>query len=123
MSSSPSSGLGAVRSPSMPALLKILAVAQPKRLKDAPQYPTSAEAGLPGYEFVTWFGIVAPKGTPAPMIAKLVKHIHAMQDDPEVQKTLGHRRAGASEGERRSSSAPACAAITTVSATSSRRQS
>ena len=34
---------------------------------------------------MTWFGIVAPKGTPAPVIAKLVKHIHAMQDDPEVQ--------------------------------------
>ena len=46
----------------------------------------------------TWFGIVAPKGTPAPVIAKLVQHIHAMQDDPEVQKRSGHRRAGGSEG-------------------------
>jgi tripartite-type tricarboxylate transporter receptor subunit TctC len=81
-------GLGAVRAPADAGLLKILAVAQPKRLKDAPQYPTSAEAGLPGYEFVTWFGIVAPKGTPAAVIDKLVKHIHAMQDDPEVQKKL-----------------------------------
>jgi tripartite-type tricarboxylate transporter receptor subunit TctC len=79
-------GLGAVRAPVDAGLLKILAVAQSNRLKSAPQYPTSAEAGLSGYEFVTWFGIVAPKGTPAPVIAKLVKHIHAMQDDPEVQK-------------------------------------
>jgi tripartite-type tricarboxylate transporter receptor subunit TctC len=46
------------------------------------------EAGLPGYEFATWFGIVAPKGTPAPVIAKLAKHIHAMQDDPDVQRKL-----------------------------------
>jgi tripartite-type tricarboxylate transporter receptor subunit TctC len=43
---------------------------------------------LPGYEFVTWFGIVAPKGTPAPVIAKLVQHIHAMQDNPQVQGSL-----------------------------------
>jgi tripartite-type tricarboxylate transporter receptor subunit TctC len=81
-------GLGAVRSAVDAGHLKILAVAQSQRLKSAPQYPTSAEAGLPGYEFVTWFGIVAPKGTPAPVIAKLVQHIHAMQDDPEVQKRL-----------------------------------
>jgi tripartite-type tricarboxylate transporter receptor subunit TctC len=81
-------GLGAVRAPVDAGLARILAVAQPRRLKAAPQYPTSAEAGLPGYEFATWFGIVAPKGTPAPVIAKLVKHIHAMQDDPEVQRKL-----------------------------------
>lgn len=81
-------GLGAVRSAVDAGHLKILAVAQSQRLRSAPQYPTSAEAGLPGYEFVTWFGIVAPKGTPAPVIAKLVQHIHAMQDDPEVQKRL-----------------------------------
>ena len=81
-------GLGAVRAPVDAGLARILAVAQSQRLKAAPQYPTSAEAGLPGYEFATWFGIVAPKGTPAPVIAKLVKHIHAMQDDPAVQRKL-----------------------------------
>ena len=81
-------GLGAVRAPVEAGLARILAVAQSQRLKAAPQYPTAAEAGLPGYEFATWFGIVAPKGTPAPVIAKLVKHIHAMQDDPEVQRKL-----------------------------------
>ena len=114
-------GYGAVRSASTPARLRILAVAQPKRLKAAPQYPTSAEAGLPGYEFVTWFGIVAPKGTPAAVIDKLVKHIHAMQDDPEVQERLP--LAGSEpRRRRRSSSAPACDATTSGSATSSRRR-
>jgi tripartite-type tricarboxylate transporter receptor subunit TctC len=81
-------GLGAVRSPVDAGLLKILAVAQSKRLTAAPQYPTTAEAGLPNYEFITWFGFVAPKGTPQPIIDKWVKNIHAMQDDPEVIKTL-----------------------------------
>src|SRR6516225_236033 len=81
-------GWGAVRSPVEAGLAKVLAVAQSKRLVAAPQFPTAAEAGLPGYEFVTWFGLVAPKGTPAPLIATLSRHIHAMQDDPAVQARL-----------------------------------
>ena len=81
-------GWGAVRGPVEAGRAKILAVAQSKRLVAAPQFPTSAEAGLPGYEFVTWFGIVAPKGTSASLTALLARHIHAMQDDPAVQRTL-----------------------------------
>jgi tripartite-type tricarboxylate transporter receptor subunit TctC len=81
-------GWGAVRSPVDAGLAKVLAVAQSTRLKGAPQLPTSAESGLPGYEFLTWFGIAAPKGTPPPVIDTLVRHIHAMQDDPEIQHTL-----------------------------------
>jgi len=81
-------GWGAVRSPVEAGRARVLAVAQGKRLAGAPQFPTAAEAGLPGYEFATWFGIVAPKGTPAPVIATLARHIHAMQDDPQVQKSL-----------------------------------
>lgn len=82
-------GWGAVRGAVEAGKLKVLAVAQEKRLAAAPQFPTSAEAGLPGYEFVTWFGFVAPKGTPKTIIDKLVKNIHAMQDDPEVVQKLG----------------------------------
>jgi tripartite-type tricarboxylate transporter receptor subunit TctC len=81
-------GWGAVRGPVEGAIARVLAVAQPKRLAAAPQFPTTAEAGLPGYEFGTWFGIAAPKGTPAPVIATLSRHIHAMQDDPSVQARL-----------------------------------
>jgi tripartite-type tricarboxylate transporter receptor subunit TctC len=81
-------GWGAVRGAVEAGRAKVLAVAQPKRLAGAPQIPTSAEAGLPGYEFATWFGIVAPKGTPAPVIATLARHIHTMQDDPQVLKSL-----------------------------------
>jgi tripartite-type tricarboxylate transporter receptor subunit TctC len=81
-------GWGAVRSPVEAGRAKVLAVAQARRLKGAPQLPTSAEAGLPGYEFITWFGIAAPKATPPAVIATLSKHIHAMQDDPEIQRVL-----------------------------------
>jgi tripartite-type tricarboxylate transporter receptor subunit TctC len=81
-------GWGAVRSPVESGLARVLAVAQSTRLVAAPQFPTAAEAGLPGYEFVTWFGIVAPKGTPASVIATLSRHIHEMQEDPGVKARL-----------------------------------
>jgi tripartite-type tricarboxylate transporter receptor subunit TctC len=81
-------GWGAVRGPVEAGLAKVLAVAQSQRLKAVPQLPTSAEAGLPEYEFATWFGIVAPKGTPARVIDTLAWHIHAMQDDADVQRSL-----------------------------------
>src|SRR5262249_29794564 len=81
-------GWGAVRGPVEAGRLKGLAGGREKRIAAVPQFPTSAEAGLPGYEFVTWFGVVAPKGTSQPIIDKLVKNIHAMQDDPDVIHTL-----------------------------------
>jgi tripartite-type tricarboxylate transporter receptor subunit TctC len=81
-------GWGAVRSPVEAGLARVLAVAQSRRLTAAPQFPTAAEAGLPGYEFVTWFGIVAPKGTSAAVVATLTRHIHAMQDDAQVAHSL-----------------------------------
>jgi tripartite-type tricarboxylate transporter receptor subunit TctC len=80
-------GWGAVRGPVEAGQAKVLAVAQSKRLAATPQFPTAEESGL-HYEFATWFGIVAPKGTPAPVIEKFVAAVHAMQDDPAVQKML-----------------------------------
>ncbi len=81
-------GLGAVRGQMESGSVKALAVAQRSRLKSAPSIPTADEAGLPGYEFTTWFGVVAPKGTPAPIVEALAARIHAAQRDPEVQKRL-----------------------------------
>jgi tripartite-type tricarboxylate transporter receptor subunit TctC len=51
--------------------LRALAVASSKRLVALPDVPTSAEAGLPGFETSTWFGLCAPRGTPAAAIARL----------------------------------------------------
>ena len=81
-------GLGAVRGQLDGGLVKALAVSQPKRLAAAPNIPTAAEAGLPNYEFVTWFGIAAPRGTPPEVIATLVRAIHTEQADPAVRKRL-----------------------------------
>jgi tripartite-type tricarboxylate transporter receptor subunit TctC len=43
----------------------------------APQIPTIAESGVPGYEFTTWHILAAPKGTPAPVIATLAEKVRA----------------------------------------------
>lgn len=79
-------GLGVVRTHMAAGTVRVLAVSQPKRLQAAPEIPTSEEAGLPAFELNTWFGIVAPKGTPERIVATLTRQIHAMQDDPTVQK-------------------------------------
>ncbi len=81
-------GYGAVRPHIAAGKLRALAVAQARRLPSAPDIPTADEAGLRGFEFTTWFGVVAPKGTPDAVVSILVRQIHAWQDDPAVQKRL-----------------------------------
>ena len=51
-----------------------------------PDVPTIAEAGVPGYEAVNWWGVVAPVGTPAAVLERLGKEIAAVVDSPEMQK-------------------------------------
>lgn len=51
--------------------LRALAVSGNKRLTVAPEVPTMAEAGLPGYDVEFWYGVLAPRGTPAAIVAKL----------------------------------------------------
>jgi tripartite-type tricarboxylate transporter receptor subunit TctC len=57
-----------------------------KRSPALPDVPTIDEAGVPGYECANWIGIVAPAGTPAPVIALLHKELTALQDSPELKK-------------------------------------
>ena len=51
-----------------------------------PEVPTIAEAGVPGYEAVNWWGVVAPAGTPSAIVEKLHKALEDVQASPEVQK-------------------------------------
>jgi len=68
--------------------VRALAVTSKKRLPALPQIPTVAEAGYKGFELDTWFGLVAPAGTPEPVIGKLnaafVEAVHA----PDVVKQM-----------------------------------
>jgi tripartite-type tricarboxylate transporter receptor subunit TctC len=60
-----------------------------------PDIPTIAEAGVPGYEAVNWWGVVAPAGTPQAIIDKVNAEIEAVQQSPEVQKQFANEGATA----------------------------
>jgi tripartite-type tricarboxylate transporter receptor subunit TctC len=68
--------------------IRVLAAASPRRLKHFPDVPTSSEAGLPGYEMTTWFGLFAPKGTPDAIVKTLHQAISEMLSDPASVKRL-----------------------------------
>jgi tripartite-type tricarboxylate transporter receptor subunit TctC len=69
-------------------LLRALAVTSTTRSNALPEVPTMAEAGLPGYEAVARYGIVAPAGTPRPIIDRLNKELRAALASDEVRKRL-----------------------------------
>ena len=66
--------------------LKALAVTSAKRSPAAPDLPTVAESGLPGYETIAWNGIVAPTGTPKEVIARLSAELKRALEMPEVRE-------------------------------------
>ena len=66
--------------------LRPLGVGGTQRSAVLPDVPTIAEAGVPGYAAENWWGIVAPAGTPAPIVEKLHKALTEVQDSPETQK-------------------------------------
>jgi tripartite-type tricarboxylate transporter receptor subunit TctC len=55
-----------------------------------PDVPTIEEAGVPGYAATNWWGILAPAGTPAPVIAKLHTEISAVQGAPDLEKQFAN---------------------------------
>ncbi len=68
--------------------IKAYAVATPERNPSLPDVPTTAEAGLPEFQAQAWNAIFAPKGTPAPIVAKLNAAISKALDDEGVRKRL-----------------------------------
>jgi tripartite-type tricarboxylate transporter receptor subunit TctC len=64
--------------------LKALAVTQPTRAAIAPDVPSMAEAGLKGFETSVWFGLLAPAGTPADIVAKLNAAVNDALKQPEA---------------------------------------
>ena len=68
--------------------LRALGVGSAKRLSGFPQWPTVAEAGVPGYDADNWWGIMGPAGLPKPIVDKLVAEIAAVQDQPEIKATF-----------------------------------
>ena len=68
--------------------VKALAVTPAKRSVALPEVPTLAESGLKGFDISTWFGLMAPAGTPADIISKIQKEVSEILKNPEIQSTL-----------------------------------
>ena len=68
--------------------LRGLAVTSLKRSPVIPELPTVAESGLANFEAISWFGMMAPAGTPAPIVAKAYQTAVAVIAMPDVREKL-----------------------------------
>lgn len=82
------SDMGTVRPYINSGKLRALGVLSKNRSALAPEIPTIAEAGLPGYEAEGWFAVMAPGGTPTPIIEKLNSALVSILDSTEVKARL-----------------------------------
>lgn len=80
--------LGSARAYLKNGQLRPLATGAKRRIAGLPHVPTSAEAGLPQWEMSAWFGIFAPRGTPAPVVRLLNQKLQEVLDDPKVLARL-----------------------------------
>ena len=69
--------------------LRPLAMTAPVRSSNMPDYPTMAEAGVPGFDVTSWFGLFAPVGTPAPVLAKLQAQAFAIVTQADLRAKYG----------------------------------
>ena len=68
--------------------LKLLAAASPKRMPLMPEVPTMAEAGVPGYEMASWFGLLAPAKTPKVIVDQLSRELKKAVNDPKFAERM-----------------------------------
>jgi tripartite-type tricarboxylate transporter receptor subunit TctC len=68
--------------------LKALAVSTLSRSKFAPEIPTLNELGVTGFDAGAWLGMLAPAGTPRPIVEKLNRELNAILDEPDAQRRL-----------------------------------
>ena len=81
-------GISTVNSLVRAGKLRLIGVTTPRRMPQFPEVPTVGESGLPGFEFNSWFALMAPAGTPKPIIAKLADEVKKALADPEVREKL-----------------------------------
>ena len=68
--------------------VKVLAINSATRVPQLPDTPTVAELGLPNYKYDSWFGVMAPAGTPKPILDKVAKDIASVLAMPDVKEKL-----------------------------------
>jgi tripartite-type tricarboxylate transporter receptor subunit TctC len=71
--------------------VKLLGVTSKERSRFVPDLPTLAESGLPGYEFTSWFGLLAPAGTPKAATDALNAAVEKLLKDPTIQERLARQ--------------------------------
>jgi len=81
-------GLATVNSLVRGNKVKLVAVTTPKRMPQYPDVPTVSESGLPGFEFNSWFAVLAPAGTPPEIVARLNAEIVKALAEPAVREQL-----------------------------------
>ncbi len=64
--------------------LRVLGITSPRRMSTLPQIPTIAEAGVPGYEFYAWVGVLAPSSMPAPLISSVSSIVIKATRSPDL---------------------------------------
>jgi tripartite-type tricarboxylate transporter receptor subunit TctC len=83
-----SASIGTFRAGIESGKLRILLTATKQRLPYSPDVPTAAEAGLPGFLMSVWIGVVAPAGTPAPVLDRVHAMVQAMQKNEAANKAM-----------------------------------
>jgi tripartite-type tricarboxylate transporter receptor subunit TctC len=78
------------------ARLRAIAVTSAKRSPALPELPTVAESGVPGYEFILWYGLIAPAGVPADIVSRLNAEIGKVLRDPDIRNRLASQGVDAS---------------------------
>ena len=81
-------GLATVNSLIKAGKVKLIGVSTPRRMPQYPDVPTVSESGLPGFEFNSWFAVLAPAGTSAEIVARLNTEIVKALADPAVREQL-----------------------------------
>jgi tripartite-type tricarboxylate transporter receptor subunit TctC len=81
-------GIATVSSLVKAGKLRLVGVTTPKRLPQFPDVPTVSESGLPGFEFNSWFAIMAPAGTPKDITQRLAAEVQKALGDAEVREKL-----------------------------------
>jgi len=79
-----STALGSIKA----GRIRPLAITFAKRVEQFPDWPTVAEAGVPGFAVDNWYGFMAPRGSPKPVVAKLHAEINRILDLPDVKERL-----------------------------------
>ena len=68
--------------------LRALGLTSSQRLETNPEIPTVAEAGVPGFEYLTWYGVFAPGATSRPLVAKIQQDMARVLTSPEIKERL-----------------------------------